>query len=84
MAHNPATTGILSAPARGHNEAQPLVGSQPAAHYEKYGSMQHALAEQMTRVIALMALTVLGLSAGPVHEPVHARGHCARHPATVR
>src|SRR6516225_4428238 len=27
----------------------------------------------MTRVIALMALTALGLSEAPVHEPVHGR-----------
>ena len=30
-----------------------------------------ALAAQVTRVIALMALTALGLSEAPVHEPVH-------------
>jgi len=28
----------------------------------------------MTRVIALMALTALGLSEAPVHEPVHGEG----------
>jgi len=28
----------------------------------------------MARIIALMALTALGLSGAPVHEPVHARG----------
>ena len=43
-----------------------------------------ALAAQMTRVIAPMALAALELSGNPVHEPVHARGPCARHPATVR
>jgi hypothetical protein len=31
-----------------------------------------ALAAPMARVIALMALTALGLSGAPVHEPVHA------------
>jgi len=38
----------------------------------------------MTRIIALMALTTLGLSGAPVHEPVHARGPTSPHPATVR
>jgi hypothetical protein len=28
----------------------------------------------MTRIIALTALTTLGLSGAPVHEPVHGRG----------
>jgi hypothetical protein len=36
----------------------------------------HALAAQMARVIALMALTALGLSAEPVHAPVHAGRRC--------
>ncbi len=38
----------------------------------------------MARVIAPMALAALELSGDPVHEPVHARGPCANHPATVR
>ena len=33
-----------------------------------------ALAAQMARIIALTAVTTLGLSGAPVHEPVHARG----------
>ena len=32
----------------------------------------HALAAPIPRVIALIALTALGLSGDPVHEPVHA------------
>jgi hypothetical protein len=32
----------------------------------------------MTRIIALMALTTLGLSGAPVHEPVHAEAPLAR------
>jgi hypothetical protein len=35
-----------------------------------------ALPGQMTRIIALMALTTLGLSGAPVHEPVHAEASC--------
>ena len=34
----------------------------------------HALAAPIAREIALTALTALGLSRDPVHEPVHARG----------
>jgi hypothetical protein len=33
----------------------------------------HALAAPIARAIARMALTALGLSGDPVHEPVHAR-----------
>jgi hypothetical protein len=36
----------------------------------------HALAAPIARVIALMALTALGLSGDPVHEPVHAPRPC--------
>ena len=43
-----------------------------------------ALAAPMTRVIALMALTALGLSGAPVHEPVHSRGPMSIRSATVR
>jgi hypothetical protein len=32
------------------------------------------LAAQTTRIIAQTALTTMGLSDAPVHEPVHARG----------
>jgi hypothetical protein len=38
----------------------------------------------MAPVIALMALSALGLSGDPVHEPVHARGPASPHPATAR
>ena len=34
----------------------------------------HALAAPIARVMARMALAALGLSGGPVHESVHARG----------
>jgi len=33
----------------------------------------------MTRIIALTALTTLGLSAAPLHEPVHARRGAVSH-----
>ena len=33
--------------------------------------MYEALAAQMTRIIALMALTAPGLPGAPVHQPVH-------------
>jgi len=51
--------------------------SRPA-DYEMYGPAQHALAAQMTRIIALTALAVLGLSDAPVHEPVHAEAPLVR------
>jgi hypothetical protein len=38
----------------------------------------------MTRVIALMALTTLGLSGASVHEPVHGRADTMAIPATQR
>ena len=38
----------------------------------------------MTRVIALMALTALGLSEAPVHEPVHGRTDTMAISATQR
>jgi hypothetical protein len=44
----------------------------------------YALAAPIARGIALTALTALGLSSDPVHEPVHARGLAPPHPATVR
>jgi hypothetical protein len=37
----------------------------------------------MTRIIALMALTTLGLSGAPVHESVHAEALLSAHPVTV-
>jgi hypothetical protein len=43
-----------------------------------------ALAAQTTRIIALTALTTLGLSGAPVHEPVHAEALLSGHPVTVR
>jgi DNA-binding SARP family transcriptional activator/DNA-binding XRE family transcriptional regulator len=36
----------------------------------------HALAALIARVIALMALVMLGLSGDPFHDPFHARGLC--------
>jgi hypothetical protein len=48
------------------------------ADYEKCGFLHLCvLAAQMTRIIAPAALTTLGLSGAPVHEPVHARGPSA-------
>ena len=34
----------------------------------------HALAALMAPILAFTALSALGLSGDPVHEPVHARG----------
>jgi hypothetical protein len=42
---------------------------QEVRHYARW-----ALAAQMAQIIALTALTTLGLSGAPVHEPVHGRG----------
>jgi hypothetical protein len=39
-----------------------------------------ALAAQMTRIIVPEALTTLGLSGAPVHEPVHGLGTHAPRP----
>jgi len=38
----------------------------------------------MTRIIALTAVTALGLSGAPVHEPVHAEAPMSSRPVTVR
>jgi hypothetical protein len=38
----------------------------------------------MTRIIALMALTTLGLPGAPVHEPVHGRANTTANSATHR
>ena len=38
----------------------------------------------MTRIIALTAVTALGLSGAPVHEPVHGRAPMSSRPVTVR
>jgi hypothetical protein len=55
------------------------VGLEPTTGgYEKYGPYAPSvLAAQITRIIALAALTALGLSSALVHEPVHARGPSA-------
>jgi hypothetical protein len=44
----------------------------------------HALAAQIARAMALTALVALGLSADPVHEPVHAEAVAFPLPATER
>ena len=46
------------------------------------GRRSIALAAQMTRAIALMALAALGLPGAPVHEPVHGRGAYVRSSVT--
>lgn len=38
----------------------------------------------MARLIALMTLAALGLSGGPVHEPVHVSEPCFHTAATMR
>jgi hypothetical protein len=52
---------------------EPVIGFEPMACrlQELRPRAPCALAAQMTRVIALMALTALGLTEAPVHEPVH-------------
>jgi hypothetical protein len=64
--------------------AQLTAGSATNALRETRSPVVDALAAPIARGIALMALTGLGLSGGPVHEPVHARALRLRHPATVR
>src|SRR6516164_3980033 len=46
--------------------------------------MYEALAAQMTRIIALMALTALGLPGAPVHQPVHDQPQRALRSVTIR
>src|SRR5271155_1473975 len=55
---------------------EPVSGFEPLTCrlQEVRPSARHALAAQITRIIALTALTTLGLSGTPVHEPVHGRG----------
>jgi hypothetical protein len=77
MAHNPATTcsprrtGTL--PERGATAARkPASGALRGARAQA----AHALAAQIARLIARMALAALGLSGDPVHEPVHVQTLC--------
>ena len=53
------------------------VPSQPPLAHRPVLPLLCVLAAQMTRIIAPAALTTLGLSGAPVHEPVHARGPSA-------
>ena len=59
-----------------HLNWEPVSGFEPLAC--RLQEVRHraicALAAQMTRIIALMALAALGLSGTPSHEPSHARG----------
>ena len=72
-----------------HGSASPYLTWEPVSGFEPLTCRLQevrphaisALAAQMTQVIALMALAALGLSRGPVHEPVHANGR--RQPVTV-
>ena len=59
---------------------EPVSGFEPLACrlQEVRPGTPRALAAQMTRIIALMALTTLGLSGAPVHEPVHAEALLVR------
>src|ERR1700685_1773360 len=59
---------------------EPVSGFEPLACrlQEVRPRASCALAARMTRVIALMALTALGLSEAPVHEPVHGRRRAIR------
>jgi hypothetical protein len=54
---------------------EPPIGIEPMTYAlrEACAVPAHALAAPITRAIARMALTALGLSGDPVHEPVHAR-----------
>ena len=51
-----------------------VIGTRWTAVYKKYGLVLHALAAQMTRVIALTLLAALGLFGKSFPEPFHARG----------
>jgi hypothetical protein len=53
---------------------EPPIGIEPMTYAlrEARSLAAHALAAPIARHIAQIALTALGLSADPVHEPVHA------------
>ena len=55
---------------------EPPIGIEPMTYAlrEARSLAAHALAAPISRETAQMALTALGLSPDPVHEPVHARG----------
>jgi hypothetical protein len=55
------------------SDLEPVSGFEPLACrlQEVRPNAPSVLAAQMTRIIALMALTALGLFGKPVHEPVH-------------
>ena len=55
---------------------EPPIGIEPMTYAlrEARAPAAHALAAPIAQEIALMALTALGLSGDPVHEPVHVRG----------
>ena len=55
---------------------EPPIGIEPMTYALRGACSQaaHALAALMAPIIAFMALSALGLSGDPVHEPVHARG----------
>ena len=58
---------------------EPPIGIEPMT-YALRGARDlaaHALAAPIAPIIALMALTALGISGDPVHEPVHARSPCS-------
>jgi len=68
------------------NASEPPIGIEPIT-YALRGACSpaaHALAAPMAPIMALTALSALGLSGDPVHEPVHARGAASPHPATAR
>jgi hypothetical protein len=59
----------------------PPIGIEPMT-YALRGARSlstHALAAPIARVIARMALTALGLSGDPVHEPVHVQDPASPH-----
>jgi len=57
------------------NVSEPPIGTEPMTYALREARAQaaHALAAPIAREIALMALTALGLSDDPVHDPVHAQ-----------
>ena len=56
------------------NVSEPPIGIEPMTYAlrEARSLPSHALAAQMTAMIALTALAALGLSVVPFHEPFHA------------
>ena len=76
----PAAAGHPHAAAAQEQKTCSIVPLKPIVN-----DFQHAtLAAQTTRIIALTALTALGLSGAPVHEAVHGRSPLFRCPATER